>query len=197
MSDKELAPISVEVVAIDDLDSIKVIANTNASKESNAGIGERTDAFLGLASDVIDLVEGKQLYKVEVPEGYSLKDLVASKKDPEAVRALVRDPKGRLSGDVSLKATGVSPAQIASVGLAAAATVVGQAYMSEISDSLQRIDAKLESIASMAIRKRRSKTPWISPEPTQPYTTITSKSPPRRARRQETRSRAGTTMSVR
>lgn len=57
MSDKELAPISVEVVAIDDLSSIKVIANTNASKENNAGIGERTDAFLGLASDVIDLVE--------------------------------------------------------------------------------------------------------------------------------------------
>ena len=62
MSDKELAPISVEVVAIDDLNSIKVIANTNTSKENNAGIGERADAFLGLASDVIDLVEGKQLY---------------------------------------------------------------------------------------------------------------------------------------
>ena len=123
MSDKELAPISVEVVAIDDLNSIKVIANTNTSKENNAGIGERADAFLGLASDVIDLVEGKQLYKVEVPEGYSLKDLVASKKDPEAVRALIRDPKGRLSGDVSLKATGVSPAQIASIGLAAAANL--------------------------------------------------------------------------
>ncbi len=87
MSDKELAPISVEVVTIDDLDSIKVIANTNTSKENNAGIGERANAFLGLASNVIDLVEGKQLYKVEVPEGYSLKDLVASKKDPEAVRA--------------------------------------------------------------------------------------------------------------
>ena len=58
MSDKELAPISVEVVAIDDLNSIKVIANTNTSKENNAGIGERADAFLGLASDVLDLVEG-------------------------------------------------------------------------------------------------------------------------------------------
>ena len=157
MSDKELAPISVEVVAIDDLNSIKVIANTNTSKENNAGIGERADAFLGLASDVIDLVEGKQLYKVEVPEGYSLKDLVASKKDPEAVRALVRDPKGRLSGDVSLKATGVSPAQIASIGLAAAAMVVGQAYMTEISDSLQRIDAKLESIASMIAGDQKAK----------------------------------------
>ena len=198
MSDKELAPISVEAVAIDDLDSIKVIANADTSKENRAGIGERADAVFGLASNVIDLVEGKQLYKVEVPEGYSLKDLVASKKDPEAVRALVRDPKGRLSGDVSLKATGISPAQIASVGLAAAAMVVGQAYMTEISDSLQRIDAKLESIATMIapIRRRKSKTPWTSPGPTQPFMTITSKNPPRHDKRQETRSRAGTTTSV-
>ena len=80
MSDKELAPISVEVVAIDDLDSIKIIANTNTSKENNAGIEERADALLALASNAIDLVEGKQLYKVEAPEGYSLKDLVAWKR---------------------------------------------------------------------------------------------------------------------
>ena len=157
MSDKELAPISVEAVAIEDLDSIKVIANTDASKEKHARIGGRVDAVLGLASNVIDLVEGKQLYKVEVPEGYSLKDLVASKKDPEAVRALVRKPKGRLNGDVSLKATGVNPVQIANVGLAAAAMVVGQAYMTEISDILQRIDAKLESIASMIAGDQRAK----------------------------------------
>ena len=95
MSDKELTPISVEAVAIDDLDSIKVIANAGMSKENRIGVGERADAVLGLASNVIGRVEGKQLYKVEVPEGYSLKDLVASKKDSEAVRALVRDPKGR------------------------------------------------------------------------------------------------------
>lgn len=73
MSDKELAPISVEVVAIDDLNSIKVIANTNTSKENNAGIGERADAFLGLASDVIDLVEGKQLYKSRSPKATALR----------------------------------------------------------------------------------------------------------------------------
>ena len=157
MSNKELAPISVEVVPVEDLENIRIVANADAGKEGHAGIGERADAFLGLASNVIDLAEGKHLYKVEVPEGYSLKDLVASKKDPEAVRALVRDPKGRLSGDVSLKAAGVSPAQIASVGLAAAAMVVGQAYMTEISESLQRIDAKLEAIASMIAGNQRAK----------------------------------------
>ena len=93
MSDKELAPISVEVVPVEDLENIRIVANADAGKEGHAGIGERADAFLGLASNVIDLAEGKRLYKVEVPEGYSLKDLVASKKDPEAVRALVRDSK--------------------------------------------------------------------------------------------------------
>ena len=150
MSDKELAPICVEVVPIEDWDSIKIVANANVAHDSHAVIGERADAFLGLASNVIDLAEGKRLYKVEVPEGYSLKDLVASKKDPEAVRALVRDSKGHLSGDVSLKATGVSPAQIASVSLAAAAMVVGQASLTESSDSLPRLDATLESIAPMS-----------------------------------------------
>ena len=69
MSDKELAPISVEVVPVEDLENIRLVANADAGKENNVGIGERADAILGLASDVIDLVEGKQLYKVEVPEG--------------------------------------------------------------------------------------------------------------------------------
>ena len=157
MSDKELAPISIEVVAFDDLDSIKVIANANASKEDHVGIGEWADTFLGLASNVIGLVEGKHLYKVEVPKGYSLKDLVASKNDLGAVRALVRDPKGHLNGAVSLKTAGVSPRQIAEVSLAAAAMIVGQAYMTEISDSLECIDAKLESIASMIADDQKAK----------------------------------------
>ena len=65
MSDKELAPISVEVVPVEDLENIRLVANADAGKENNVGIGERADAILGLASDVIDLVEGKQLYKVE------------------------------------------------------------------------------------------------------------------------------------
>ena len=73
MSDKELAPISVEVVAIDDLDSIKVIANTNTSKENNAGIGERADAILGLASDVIDLVEENSSTKSRSPKATALR----------------------------------------------------------------------------------------------------------------------------
>ena len=73
MSDKELAPISVEVVAIDDLDSIKVIANANTSKENNTGIGERADAFLGLASNVIDLVEGNSSTKSRSPKAIALR----------------------------------------------------------------------------------------------------------------------------
>ena len=73
MSDKELAPISVEVVAIDDLNSIKVIANTNTSKENNAGIRERADAFLGLASDVIDLVEENSSTKSRFPKATALR----------------------------------------------------------------------------------------------------------------------------
>ena len=140
MSDKELAPISVEVVPVEDLENIRLVANAMRAKRTTSASESGRTPF-SASPRTHRPRRGKQLYKVEVPEGYSFKDLVASKKDPEAVRALVRDPKGRLSGDVSLKAAGVSPAQIASVGLAAAAMVVGQAYMTEISDSLQCIDA--------------------------------------------------------
>lgn len=75
MSDEELAPISVEVVAIDDLDSIKVIANTNTSQENSNGIsiGERADAFLGLASNVIDLVEENSSTKSRFPKATALR----------------------------------------------------------------------------------------------------------------------------
>ena len=68
MSDKELAPISVEVVPVEDLENIRLVANADAGKENNAGIGERADAFLGLASDVIDLVEENSSTKSRSPK---------------------------------------------------------------------------------------------------------------------------------
>lgn len=80
MSDKELAPISVEVVPVEDLENIRLVANADAGKENNVGIGERADAILGPRLGRHRPRRGKQLYKVEVPEGYSFKDLVASKK---------------------------------------------------------------------------------------------------------------------
>ena len=79
------------------------------------------------------------------------------KKNPETVRALVKDSKGHLNGDVSLKAAGISPAQIASVSLAAAAMVVGQAYMTEINDKLQSIDTKLDTLVAMIAGEQKAK----------------------------------------
>ena len=38
MSDKELAPISVEVVPVEDLENIRIVANADAGKEGHAGI---------------------------------------------------------------------------------------------------------------------------------------------------------------
>lgn len=35
MSDKELAPISVEVVPVEDLENIRLVANADAGKENN------------------------------------------------------------------------------------------------------------------------------------------------------------------
>ena len=71
MSDKELAPISVEVVPVEDLENIRLVANADAGKENNVGIGERADAILGLASDVIDLVEENSSTKSSYPAIFS------------------------------------------------------------------------------------------------------------------------------
>lgn len=73
MSDKELAPISVEVVPVEDLANIRLVANADAGKENNAGIGERADAILGLASDVIDLVEENSSTKSRSPKATALR----------------------------------------------------------------------------------------------------------------------------
>lgn len=157
MEEEALSPISIEVISADSLSNISILAKVEEDSNCKSGISRTADAVLGLASNVIDIAEGANLYRVEVPSGYSLNDLVASKKNPEAVRALVKDSKGHLSGDVSLKAAGISPAQIASVGLAAAAMVVGQAYMTEINDKLQSIDTKLDTIAAMIAGEQKAK----------------------------------------
>ena len=73
MSDKELAPISVEVVPVEDLENNRLVANADAGKENNAGIGERADAILGLASDVIDLVEENSSTKSRSPKATALR----------------------------------------------------------------------------------------------------------------------------
>ena len=127
MSDRELAPVTLEIVSIDEVKDLTVLGKVE--ERDGASIISRADAVLDLASDVLGAAESSRLFKVEVPDGYSLKDLVPSGKDNEALRALVLDPKGLLNGAVSLKANGMNPAQLANIGLAAAAMVVGQAYM--------------------------------------------------------------------
>lgn len=73
MSDKELAPISVEVVPVEDLANIRLVANADAGKENNVGIGERADAILGLASDIIDLVKENSSTKSRFPKATALR----------------------------------------------------------------------------------------------------------------------------
>ena len=155
-NNEELASVNVEIVETDALEQIGILAKIDDSY-TGAGILGRIDSALGMASNVLDVAEGASLYKVKVPKGYSLKDLAPSKKDSEAVRALVKDSHGKINGDVSLKLNGISPTQIASLSLAAAAMVVGQAYMTEISDSLDRIDSKLDTVVAMIASEQRAK----------------------------------------
>ncbi len=156
-TDKELAAVNVEIVSADELDSINVIAKI---EDGSNGIDflAKADSALQLANNVLEAIPEKGLYKVEVPDGFTLQDLMPAKGDEGAFRAIVKDPKGKMAGHAKLReAGGINPTQIAGAGLAAAAMVVGQAYMTEISDSLHSIDEKLDRVASMIADEQRAK----------------------------------------
>lgn len=157
VKDNELAPVTVEIVRPEDLDRISVLGKIDKDNSGGVSLTGKVDAVLGIASNVLDAVEGANLYKVEVPDGYTLQDLIKSSKDDGSLRALVKDANGKLNGDVSLRLNGISPAQVASVGLSAAAMVVGQAYMTEISDTLHSIDSKLDSVMAMIAGEQKAK----------------------------------------
>lgn len=157
MKDNELAPVTVEIVRPEDLDRISVLSKIDKDNSDGVSLTGKVDAVLGIASNVLDAVEGANLYKVEVPDGYTLQDLIKSSKDDGSLRALVKDANGKLNGDVSLRLNGISTAQVASVGLSAAAMVVGQAYMTEISDTLHSIDSKLDSVMAMIAGEQKAK----------------------------------------
>ena len=157
MKDNELAPVTVEIVRPEDLDRISVLGKIDKDNSGGVSLTGKVDAVLGIASNVLDAVEGANLYKVEVPDGYTLQDLIKSSKDDGSLRALVKDANGKLNGDVSLRLNGISPAQVASLRLSAAAMVVGQAYMTEISDTLHSIDSKLDSVMAMIAGEQKAK----------------------------------------
>ncbi len=157
MKDNELAPVIVEIVKPEELDQISVLGKIDKDNSGGVSLTGKVDAVLGIASNVLDAVEGANLYKVEVPDGYTLQDLIKSSKDDGSLRALVKDANGKLNGDVSLRLNGISPAQVASVGLSAAAMVVVQAYMTEISDTLHSIDSKLDSVMVMIAGEQKAK----------------------------------------
>lgn len=157
VKDNELAPATVEIVRPEDLDRISVLGKIDKDNSGGVSLTGKVDAVLGIASNVLDAVEGANLYKVEVPDGYTLQDLIKSSKDDGSLRALVKDANGKLNGDVSLRLNGISPAQVASLGLSAAAMVVGQAYMTEISDTLHSIDSKLDSVMAMIAGEQKAK----------------------------------------
>lgn len=156
-TDKGLTAVNVEVLSVEDLDGLHVIAKVE-SKPNGSNMLARADGALQLASDVLEAIPEKGLFKVEVPDGFTLQDLVPAKGDDGAFRAIVKDSKGKMAGQAKLReAAKINPTQIAGAGLAAAAMVVGQAYMTEISDSLHSIDEKLDKVAAMIADEQRAK----------------------------------------
>lgn len=156
-TDKELAAVNVEIISAEDLDGLSVVAKVGDKPDASGSLA-RAGSALQLASDVLESIPEKGLFKVEVPDGFTLQDLIPAKGDEGAFRAIVKDSKGKMAGQAKLREAGkINPTQIAGAGLAAAAMVVGQAYMTEISDSLHSIDEKLDKVSSMIADGQRAK----------------------------------------
>lgn len=156
-TEKALATVSVEEVLPEQLEGINVIAKIDGDS-SGIGFLAKADSVLRAGSNVLEMIPQKGLFKVEVPEGFTLQDLVQVKGDKDAFRGIVKGSNGKMAGHAKLTQTGgISPTQIAGAGLAAAAMVVGQAYMTEISDSLHSIDEKLNRVTSMIADEQKAK----------------------------------------
>jgi len=152
MPGQEIVPVDIEIqpVSYEDIKDLAVVATSTAGGIEPTGrgvlrtIGQLADRLIDVAPEALGATEGAGLYKVVLPEGYSATDLVKSAKGDGTVRGILRDAQGNLNGDVAFELQGLSATQVASMGLAAAAVVVGQAYMTQINDSLKGIDAKLD-----------------------------------------------------
>ena len=156
-SEKALATVSVEEVLPEQLEGINVIAKVDVDS-SGIGFLAKADSVLQAGSNVLEMIPQKGLFKVEVPEGFTLQDLVQVKGENGAFRGVVKGSNGKMAGQAKLtQAGGISPTQIAGAGLAAAAMVVGQAYMTEISDSLHSIDEKLSKVVSMIADEQKAR----------------------------------------
>lgn len=156
-ADNEPTAVDVELVSVEDLESMNVIAKVG-DKTSEINFLAKADSALQIISDVLETIPEKGLFKVEVPEGFTLQDLAPVKGEEGTFRGIVRNSEKKIAGQAKLTETGrINPTQIAGVGLAAAAIVVGQAYMTEISDSLHDINEKLDRVASMIADEQRAK----------------------------------------
>lgn len=156
-SEKALATVSVEEVLPEQLEGINVIAKVDGDS-NGIGFFAKADSVLQASSNVLEVIPQKGLFRVEVPEGFTLQDLVQVKGEKGAFRGMVKGSNDKVAGHAKLtQAGGINPTQIAGAGLAAAAMVVGQAYMTEISDSLHCIDEKLDKVVSMIADEQKAK----------------------------------------
>lgn len=78
MSENELIPVDIEPVEVNDVKSLSAISKV--SSDGSVNPIERVDSPIGLAPDILEAAESSKLYKVKVPKGYSLNELIPSSK---------------------------------------------------------------------------------------------------------------------
>lgn len=74
----EPTAVDVELVSVEDLESMEVIAKVG-DKTSEINFLAKADSALQIISDALETIPEKGLFKVEVPEGFTLQDLAPVK----------------------------------------------------------------------------------------------------------------------
>ena len=115
-------------------------------------MGTALNALVPLAANAGQAVSTFGMAIVKFPEGVGWADLCVRHKD--GWNLLSNFKGGRFNEMAGIKQAGLQPAAVANIALQGAAVAVGQAYMTQINDKLESIDAGISEIQHIMERER-------------------------------------------
>ena len=107
-------------------------------------MGAALNALVPLVTNVGQTVSTLDMAIVKFPESVGWADLCVRHKD--GWNLLSNFKGGRFNEMAGIKRAGLQPAAVANLALQGAAVAVGQAYMTQINDKLESIDAGISEI---------------------------------------------------
>ena len=132
------------------------VIESSTSHSITLGVGQQMGAALNalvpLVANVGQTVSTLDMAIVKFPESVGWADLCVRHKD--GWNLLSNFKGGRFNEMAGIKRAGLQPAAVANLALQGAAVAVGQAYMTQINDKLESIDAGISEIQHIMERER-------------------------------------------